>query len=1408
MESFGRYTVVRKIGSGGMAEVFLTLARGAQGTEKRLVVKKIHPALAKNSRFIEMFIDEARVAMRLNHTNIVQVYAFEHMDDSYILAMEHVDGPNLFELQQAVSDADDRWPPGLAAHVAAEAAKGLEYAHTRRDDRGEPLEIVHRDVSPQNILISRDGAVKVTDFGIARARWLHTDPIEGVHGKVGYMSPEQAAGRHVDQRTDVYGLGVVLHELLTGRRLLSPPTGTSALEGARSFSHPSPKSLREDIPSELDAIVMKAIDRDPARRFQTARDMAQALVRFLHNEPEIHDAAALEEFVDAHMPRRDERAVQVDTQIETHPLSIPETDGTTGPTTGGLGEDENRLAVMIAARYEIAPHPAKEEIAAQLLKLVEEMAYKAEGVLRRGSASFQVFLGLPHSSVEDAVHALRLASDVIDATRALRLDHRMSVQVRLAVCRGSVRYRPASDLAPARFQAESELKQSAERLLSKASMGEVLADDHIFRLARRDYNFESLDTESGRMSSNFGTPSIQTHPRAFRVTGAKSRSQRSQEASRMGPFFGRSQGLAQLRKALQAAASGRVVAMRVVGDTGIGKTALIKHFLETAPKDVRPIEAQCLFAERDRPLASAVAAVRACLDLGEKDGRDALVQALERVLPGPSVYRRRQVDFFSELFESKDHLWNRFPQGNRQLVLKTAFGLGVLLSQRASHHTSVLVVDDAQWLDGPSVDIIYELARLRSTLSLLVLFVGHPSTLAGRHIPQMTTLELEELDGDAMHRLITARLGTEESMDRVVEQIKVRSGGNPLFANEIIDSLIERGILVPDETAEGRVCYAQAAPGTIRLPETMEGIASGRIDALPVARRAVLRTASALGASFGAEVLRSLLGRSVKNDLALLETEGFLRTIPGAGSEPLYRFSQPSMRQAAYNGLPEEDMRRIHQQMASRLISDKRGDAPALLIAWHLDRSGDPVGAGRYYLIAAKEATEIYSDLEALKLYNRAIARLPESSKEVFDAIGEREKVLRDLGRFDDRRREVEELHRIARHLGEKSLCGFAQIRRARIQYDLGEFVESAQTLRHALELAIEADDAVGQMEAVRLLAYVAVEQGHLIRALDCANRAMGLIPSDNERAPYFLARALGIKGFVLLNMGHLDEAAGPLAEALVLFRKLRKRRNQSVVLSNLGLLGQARGELSVAIDFIESAMRIDSEIRDISARGRKLATLGSFCTELGDFEAAEADLNSGKTLCRENTERVGEVEADLGLADLALQRGDPGLARSILEKVGRKDVISRSRLLIVWHRQLAALALRGTGLAGAALRVAEEAYRIALEAGINGEAVHGGVLHGLLLAEAGMPGQAQAATRRATDLLSTLGGVRRAEQVWWLQAQTFHIIGNRYRARLAVEQARKEVARKKGLLADRQQAAFFDAHPLVRAIERGLPEE
>ncbi|MBM4370737.1 MAG: serine/threonine protein kinase [Deltaproteobacteria bacterium] len=277
-----RYQVIERIDAGGMAEIFKGRALSLDGIEKPVAIKRILPSLSQNKKFLKMFIDEARLSMRLNHANIVQVFDVGRADDTYFLVMEFVDGSNVRRLFQKAAEVGYQLPVAVAAHVTIEIAKGLSTAHEAADATGSPLGIVHRDVSPPNILISWSGEVKITDFGLAKAvsQLERTEP-GVVKGKYSYLSPEAAEGRSVDARSDIFSAGIILHELLTGRRLFMGKTDLETVDLVKACQVPSPSSLRDEVPPELDAIVLKALAKDRRRRYQSAREIGDELANFL-----------------------------------------------------------------------------------------------------------------------------------------------------------------------------------------------------------------------------------------------------------------------------------------------------------------------------------------------------------------------------------------------------------------------------------------------------------------------------------------------------------------------------------------------------------------------------------------------------------------------------------------------------------------------------------------------------------------------------------------------------------------------------------------------------------------------------------------------------------------------------------------------------------------------------------------------------------------------------------------------------------------------------------------------------------------------------------------------------------------------------------------------------------------------
>ena len=280
---FGRYTLLRPIGRGGMAEVWKAKIHGAQNFQRLVVVKRILPHLASDPEFVRMFTLEAMLSARLNHPNIVQVFEFAEVEGERYLAMEYVHGVNVGDLLKRLKDV--RMPVGMAAQIVREVSLALAYAHALSDEDGRPLSLIHRDISPSNVMIGYDGSVKLVDFGVAKALTQSDERTRtgALKGKVAYMSPEAVDGEvELDARTDVFAAGVVLYELLTGRRLFKGHDDLRTIALVRACKVDPPSKERPEIPPELDAIVAKALARNREERYQTADHLAADLTKVAH----------------------------------------------------------------------------------------------------------------------------------------------------------------------------------------------------------------------------------------------------------------------------------------------------------------------------------------------------------------------------------------------------------------------------------------------------------------------------------------------------------------------------------------------------------------------------------------------------------------------------------------------------------------------------------------------------------------------------------------------------------------------------------------------------------------------------------------------------------------------------------------------------------------------------------------------------------------------------------------------------------------------------------------------------------------------------------------------------------------------------------------------------------------------
>ena len=281
---FGKYSLFELIGRGGMAEVYKGRIQGPAGFERTFVVKRILPHLSDDTTFIKMFVEEAKLSARLAHPNIVHIFELGAVDGEYFISMEYIRGHDLSETMRAIWKTMGPPRPELVAYIGREACRGLSYAHGLTDENGRLLGMVHRDISPSNVMLSYEGAVKLLDFGIAKALGDAPEITKSgtMKGKYAYMAPEQTEGDHVDNRSDIFACGIVLHEVLTGRRLFKGANDVQTIERVRRCEVPRPSLQNPAVPPELDAIILKALQRNPADRWADAADMANALDDIVH----------------------------------------------------------------------------------------------------------------------------------------------------------------------------------------------------------------------------------------------------------------------------------------------------------------------------------------------------------------------------------------------------------------------------------------------------------------------------------------------------------------------------------------------------------------------------------------------------------------------------------------------------------------------------------------------------------------------------------------------------------------------------------------------------------------------------------------------------------------------------------------------------------------------------------------------------------------------------------------------------------------------------------------------------------------------------------------------------------------------------------------------------------------------
>jgi serine/threonine protein kinase/tetratricopeptide (TPR) repeat protein len=1337
------FEVIRRLGVGGMAEVFLAKKRGAEGTYKLLVVKRILPQYGESRRFRSMFAEEAMLATRLNHPNIVQVYEFQdYGDDGQLLSMEYVEGPDLRKVMRAARSKRTKIPPYVAAYIIGEVAKGLHYAHERKDERGNPMDIVHRDVSPQNVLVSFEGSVKIADFGIASANLFREEP--GIlKGKTSYMSPEQARGEKVDRRTDIYSLGVVFHELLTGRALHGAAEGNELLEAVRSGQVEPPSTFTRDVPRELESIVMKALSRDREERFATARDFAAVITRALFQSQQPVDSHALEAVLE-----------QIISREHTSPgvagpadAASPQEDGSrsvamvTGDSASDFSKEGSLLDVALArpmlqrsrrtrhgqevrhvAIVSLQLHGTEQLVEAaganegarfieQLRSTLGEIAFKrgarlvwnkervaiGDHLIPTGGA--MAVVGLMANPARAAADAAWLAVDIHEAIQGACDDTPVELQASIGIVRGIATGRRDHGGHLISHSVEEPAPELARMLSQQSPAGGTWVAGGLYRLVRRDFVWADAPTIALESSRDKQLPD---NMRIFSLVRPLTREEKLAEAERgSGDLVGRDAELAELQAAYHHAVNrgpnepGRVTARVVAGEMGIGKSALVSAFVQELPEGTKFVRAEAATARLELPYAIIAEWLRSMTGLHGESRMTVVQERLGEWISGvelgedrEEILERLAAIVSGELAMAADE--GDAAQNRRRLTT----GLRAFVSRLAADGPVVLIADNLQWADRPSLEAIQELLRAVDPWPVLYVLVTRSGERLVPLFEGLVRIELKELTIDQQVRLLSMRLGANVGVEEVCAELSPRIGGNPFFLIEMVDALLERGSLELTELPNGqvRLVRSDGKDGEQpKWPSTLEQLIGDRLDELPSEEQLVIEWLAIASGPFKVSDLREILGVDVEESVTRLCARG-LCDVRG----DVVDVRHPVARDVAYASIDPAARVVMHRTLGQYLAktSLSRG-LTAAIVAHHLEAGRERLLAADHYLEAGRTAHNTFQLRLAKRYFRRVVKMLPPDDPRCFEAHEALEAICRVQGQWKERKTHLVAMRTLAKQARTARWAAVALMRTARFDVDCGRLARGLTSAQRAETVAHSAQLFVDEVQAQALVAEVLRDLGDMQGALSAIDRA--LESAKHELVPVRQrADVLRAKGTLLRRVGRVHEAISAHAESIAIFRRAGARRMEAQAKNSLAFSLYVLGRFEDAVSLGLDAVRIDLAIGGRLQIAKSLGNIGQAYAALGDVERGLAYLKRARRAHESYGDHEAKAGTLLGMAEVLIEMGDLEQAEGLVHEASGINAATGSAYDTAHEKIVRSLLSRATGDAAASVMYAFDARQVA----------------------------------------------------------------------------------------------------------------
>ncbi len=1226
-ESYGRYRLLEHIGTGSAAEAWKAKSFGVEGFEKTLVIKRVLPELTREPHYVESFVREAQLAVRLSHANIAQVFDLGRVETpegpSYFLAMEWVPGLRLSTLSQRLRRAGGV-PLPLALWVGAEIAKALDHAHRRRDEQLRPLGIVHRDLSLDSIRCTWDGEVKVTDFCVVGALYAlrdHGQAPASLALKLATASPELWRGQRVDFGSDLYSLGSLLFELLTGQS----PLGEGSVEARErrllAGELPRLSQLRPDVPEAVALLVERALALSPEDRFESAAALYEELMAALYSSSARFGATELAELVERHRdetspgaPESRRELPSVDTQdfaeaTGEHPAPAPRKAAAAALASSAL-EERREAAVLVVEFTRDVPAELGAKLAATLSRYGARLLSQDA---RRLVGCFGLDAG-DGRETENAVQAALVLARSLGTTE---------LPFSLGIGAGPLRTGP--DGLPMQQDELGALLHRAERHAAYAPGGVGLGE-------------RAADQLRGRFELQQALPTVGLEEPTWLVLEAR----RPEDV--YGRFVGRKPELRRLGELIAAASRRAPQLATLSGPQGIGKTRLVVEMARRLVRGsfkVAAWRATCPPRGRETPLSAAAEMLRILTGLREGDD-EPRVAAVEPRLRALGLHDEEVAAVLGELGVTR--------HAGHSAALAAAFAR--MVTSMATENVQVLVWDDAQEMDDASLAWLSEVRARLGNSRVLIVLVGRTNDTR-RWAPEdaAAALLLGPLDDDDTFRLVALRANLSQVPEELFEFVKSRAGGHPMVVEELLLEASASGAL---HVEDGRVTRLDL-DGTLAVPRPLRRLLEERLRRLAEPARRLLIATALLEPPADLAVLSALLTESVATLSATAEqlvTEELLLHDGPVG----LRVRSPLLLEVIVASVEADALAGWHRRAAAALEQVAGAPLEETLprIAAHLAEAGDREGAAERFADSAARAVAQHRLERAAYYLGRALelTELPRRpSAELARWLGT---LTRALQHVRSGARVIEPMRRVARHL--EHVTDLGAIERACTFIDLARSFAALHRYDDARHLLARAEDLAGSsastLQALHAAAAeLALRRGELSEAVTLAEHALRegcSTPEDHHRLLIVSAQALAATGDAPAALARVDQAAA-IAPSTDPVLSCERAKVRALI---LGFSGDWRGCAAAS----ELAARQGQAAGLRHEVAINLHNVGDALLHLGELPRAYAALQASLDVAREiGADRMENLNR-LVLAYLDAINGSEAASQELARRIARAE--------------------------------------------------------------------------------------------------------------------------------------------------------